>query len=86
MNEEEQNETLIVVFIAETDLDYVELVAKEIEIRFSFYVENGLIEVRMIRNTYTFKLFVSIKFRHFKKMKICINEWIECTHYIFNKL
>lgn len=46
MDEEEQNETLIVVFIAETDLDYVELVAKEIEIRFSLYVENGLIEVR----------------------------------------
>lgn len=55
MNEEEQNETLIVVFIAETDLDYVELVAKEIEIRFSFYVENGLIEVRMTRNTNKFK-------------------------------
>lgn len=49
MNEEEQNETLIVVFIAETDLDYVELVAKEIEIRFSTYVENGLIEVRIFR-------------------------------------
>lgn len=45
MNEEEQNETMIVVFIGETDLEYVQLVAKEIEIRFNAYVESGLIEV-----------------------------------------
>lgn len=45
MNEEEQNETLIIVFIGETDLEYIQLVAKEIEIRFNTYVENGLIEV-----------------------------------------
>uniref|UniRef100_A0A336MSN7 CSON000695 protein n=1 Tax=Culicoides sonorensis TaxID=179676 RepID=A0A336MSN7_CULSO len=45
MNEEEQNETLIVVFIAETDFEYVQLVAKEIEIRFSHYVACGLIEI-----------------------------------------
>lgn len=56
MNEEEQNETLMVVFIAETDLDYVELVAKEIEIRFSFYVENGLIEVKYCLSCLIFNL------------------------------
>lgn len=51
MNEEEKNETLIVVFIAETDLDYVELIGKEIEIRFNTYVQNGLIEVITIINS-----------------------------------
>lgn len=45
MDDEEQNETMIVVFIGETDIDYVQLVAKQIEVRFSSYVENGLIEV-----------------------------------------
>lgn len=45
MEEDEQNETMIVVFIGETDLDYVQLVAKQIEVRFATYVENGLIEV-----------------------------------------
>lgn len=45
MDEEEQNETMIVVFIGETDLEYVQLVAKQIEVRFATYVENGLIEV-----------------------------------------
>lgn len=45
MEEDEQNETMIVVFIGETDLDYVQLVAKQIEVRFATYVENDLIEV-----------------------------------------
>lgn len=45
MDEEEQNETMIIVFIGETDLDYCQLVAKQIEVRFPTYVENGLIEV-----------------------------------------
>lgn len=45
MDDEEQNETMIVVFVGETDLEYVQLVAKQIEVRFSMYVENGLIEV-----------------------------------------
>lgn len=45
MDEEEQNQTLIVVFIGETDLDYVQMVAHEIEIRFGPYVDCGLIEV-----------------------------------------
>lgn len=45
MDDDEQNETMIVVFVGETDLEYVQLVAKQIEVRFSTYVENGLIEV-----------------------------------------
>lgn len=45
MSDEEQNETMIVVFIGETDTDYVQLVSKQIEVRFSAYVESGLIEV-----------------------------------------
>lgn len=45
MDDDEQNETMIVVFVGETDLEYVQLVAKQIEVRFSNYVENGLIEV-----------------------------------------
>ncbi|CAD7076635.1 unnamed protein product [Hermetia illucens] len=45
MDDAEQNETVIVVFIGETDMDYVTLVAKQIEVRFAQYVENGLIEV-----------------------------------------
>lgn len=45
MDEDEQNDTMIVVFIGETDTEYVQLVAKQIEVRFTTYVENGLIEV-----------------------------------------
>lgn len=45
MDEDEQNETMIIVFIGESDLEYVQLVAKQIEVRFSMYLENGLIEV-----------------------------------------
>lgn len=45
MNRAEQNETLIVVFVAETDINYVIDIASEIELRFSEYCENGVIEV-----------------------------------------
>ncbi|KAL1501288.1 hypothetical protein ABEB36_006636 [Hypothenemus hampei] len=45
MTIEEANDSLIVVFIAETDLEYILQVAKEIEFRFSAYIESGLIEV-----------------------------------------
>jgi alpha-1,3-mannosylglycoprotein beta-1,4-N-acetylglucosaminyltransferase A/B len=33
LNPEEQSKTLIIVFVAETDLEYVESVAKEIEMQ-----------------------------------------------------
>lgn len=45
MNEEEQNETLIVVFIGETDADIVHFTAKQIESIFEPYIENGLIDI-----------------------------------------
>lgn len=45
MNEEEHNETLIIVFVGDTNMDFVQLVNKQIEVRFPQYVENGLIEV-----------------------------------------
>lgn len=45
MNTEEQNETMIIIFIGETDVDYINLVAKQIQLRFNEFIENGLIEV-----------------------------------------
>ncbi|XP_018572245.1 alpha-1,3-mannosyl-glycoprotein 4-beta-N-acetylglucosaminyltransferase B [Anoplophora glabripennis] len=45
MTAEEANDSLIVVFVAETDLEYVLQVAKEIEMRFPIQVDSGLIEV-----------------------------------------
>ncbi|KAJ8922428.1 hypothetical protein NQ315_004374 [Exocentrus adspersus] len=45
MSVEEAGDALIVVFVAETDLEYVLQVAKEIEIRFPVQVDSGLIEV-----------------------------------------
>lgn len=45
MTPQETNDSLIVVFVAETDLEYVLQVAKEIEMRYPSYVESGLIEV-----------------------------------------
>lgn len=65
MEEEEQNETMIVVFVGETDLDYVQLVAKQIEVRFSMYVENGLIEVVSPPATY---------YPNMEKLRITLND------------
>lgn len=45
MNEAEQNETVIVVFIGETDSGYVQWVFKEIETDMRAHVDSGLIEV-----------------------------------------
>jgi alpha-1,3-mannosylglycoprotein beta-1,4-N-acetylglucosaminyltransferase A/B len=45
MDEEEQNETMVVVFIGETDIDYVTLVANQVKKRFPAYIENGFIEI-----------------------------------------
>ncbi|CAB3365848.1 Hypothetical predicted protein [Cloeon dipterum] len=45
LSPEEQAKTLIIVFVAETDLEYVVSVAKEIEMQFSPHVEAGLIEI-----------------------------------------
>lgn len=45
MDEAEQNQTMIIVFIGETDGEYVQLVAKQIELRFGAYCDSGLIEI-----------------------------------------
>lgn len=45
MDEEERNDTLIVVYIGETDQEWISLVSKQIEVRFSSYVESGLIHI-----------------------------------------
>ena len=45
MSDEERNDTLIVVFIAETDPEWVSLVSKQIEVRFSTFLDSGLIHV-----------------------------------------
>lgn len=65
MEEEEQNETMIVVFVGETDIEYVQLIAKQIEVRFSQYVESGLIEVLSPPATY---------YPNMEKLKITLND------------
>ncbi|XP_013179073.1 PREDICTED: alpha-1,3-mannosyl-glycoprotein 4-beta-N-acetylglucosaminyltransferase A-like isoform X2 [Papilio xuthus] len=45
LTEDDVNSTLIVVFVGETDLEYVVNTARQIEITFPKQVENGLIEV-----------------------------------------
>nr|CAH7748873.1 unnamed protein product [Callosobruchus chinensis] len=45
MTTQEADDALIVVFVGETDLEYVLQIAKEIEMRFPAQVESGLIEV-----------------------------------------
>lgn len=45
MDEEEQNDTMIVIFIGESDLDYVLHVANSINTRFSSSIESGFIEI-----------------------------------------
>ncbi|XP_065094899.1 alpha-1,3-mannosyl-glycoprotein 4-beta-N-acetylglucosaminyltransferase A isoform X2 [Ochlerotatus camptorhynchus] len=45
MDEEEQNDTMIVIFIGESDLDYVSNVANSINTRFPTSIESGFIEI-----------------------------------------
>ncbi|KAK0176821.1 hypothetical protein PV328_000925 [Microctonus aethiopoides] len=45
MSSEEMADTLIIVVVAETDLDYVSYVAKQIEVHFPVETEIGLVEV-----------------------------------------
>lgn len=45
MNTEEAEDSLLVILVADTNLEYVVQIAKDIEIRFPTQVENGLIEV-----------------------------------------
>lgn len=68
MNEEEQNETLIIVFIGETDLDTVQLIAKKVEATFEPYIENGLIEIIAPAASY---------YPNFEKLRITLNDSLE---------
>ncbi|XP_055637987.1 alpha-1,3-mannosyl-glycoprotein 4-beta-N-acetylglucosaminyltransferase B [Toxorhynchites rutilus septentrionalis] len=45
MDDDEQNETMIVIFIGESDLDYVTQVANSINLRFPTFIESGFIEI-----------------------------------------
>lgn len=65
MDESEQNETMIVVYVGETDIDYVQAVARQIEEHFLPYVEVGLIEVLSPPASY---------FPDMDKLKITLND------------
>ncbi|XP_058060465.1 alpha-1,3-mannosyl-glycoprotein 4-beta-N-acetylglucosaminyltransferase A [Anopheles bellator] len=45
MDEEEQNDTMVVVYVGEADLDYVKLVAQHIRNRFGSYIDSGFLEI-----------------------------------------
>lgn len=68
MDESEQNETLIIVFIGETDMEYVLLVAKQIEVRFGPFLESGLIEVVAPSGSY---------YPNLDKLRITLNDPLE---------
>lgn len=68
MDDQERNETLIIVFIGETDLDAVQLIAKQIEVSLEPHVESGLIEVIAPSPTY---------YPDFEKLRITLNDPLE---------
>jgi alpha-1,3-mannosylglycoprotein beta-1,4-N-acetylglucosaminyltransferase A/B len=68
MDEEEQNDTMIVVFIGETDLEYVHQIAREIQLRFAEYLDSGLIEVISPPASY---------YPNMDKLRITLNDPIE---------
>lgn len=68
MDDEEQNDTMIVVFVGETDLDYVRDIAKQIQLRFPEYCDNGLIEVISPPSSY---------YPNMDKLRITLNDPIE---------
>lgn len=45
MNDNEKNESLIVIFIAETDKNYVHAVAREVRLNFIEHLSSGFIEI-----------------------------------------
>lgn len=68
MNEEEQNETLIIVFIGETDTETVQLIAKKVETAFEPYLENGLMEIIAPAASY---------YPNFDKLRITLNDSLD---------
>lgn len=68
MNEEEQNETLIIVYIGESDAESVQHIAKTIEVAFEPYIECGLIEIIAPSPSY---------YPNFDKLRITLNDSLE---------
>lgn len=68
MNEEEQNETLIIVYIGESDAESVQHIAKTIEVAFEPYLECGLIEIIAPSPSY---------YPNFDKLRITLNDSLE---------
>lgn len=68
MDEEEANDTMIVVFIGETDLEYVTEIAKQIQQRFQEYCDNGLIEIISPPASY---------YPDWNKLRVTLNDPIE---------
>lgn len=68
MDEEEQNDTMIVVFVGETNLEYVRDISKQIQLRFAEYCDNGLIEVISPPASY---------YPNMDKLRITLNDPIE---------
>lgn len=68
MNEEEQNETLIVVYIGEYDTESVQHIAKTVEVAFEPYIECGLIEIIAPSPSY---------YPNFERLRITLNDSLE---------
>lgn len=68
MDDEEQNDTMIVVFVGETDLEYVQSVAKDLQRCFSDHIESGLIEVISPHPSY---------YPDMNKLRITLNDPLE---------
>lgn len=68
MNEEEQNETLIIVYIGENEPENVQNIAKSVEIAFEPYLECGLIEIIAPSPSY---------YPNFDKLRITLNDSLE---------
>lgn len=68
MDDEEANDTMIVVFIGETDLDYVTEISKQVQLRFPEYLDNGLIEIISPPSSY---------YPNWDKLRITLNDPIE---------
>ncbi len=45
MSENEMSETLVIVFIAETDFEYVARIATQIQSQFQTHLEKGVLEI-----------------------------------------
>ncbi|XP_075163915.1 alpha-1,3-mannosyl-glycoprotein 4-beta-N-acetylglucosaminyltransferase a [Haematobia irritans] len=68
MNEEEQNETLIIVYIGESDAESVQQIAKTVEVAFEPYLECGLIEIIAPSPSY---------YPNFDRLRITLNDSLE---------